>query len=430
MSNKKTYSVTEVTKYIKGLFDEDLFLKGISVKGEVSNCKYNIKGHIYFTIKDNGSVLPCVIWASKRQTGLDFELEDGQAVIVTGRVEVYPPWGDYRLYVDIIKKDGLGKLFEEYEALKNKLQKEGLFDEAHKKRIPCFPNSIGIITSRTGAVIEDIKRIARESNPTIQLILYPAQVQGKGAAETLVAGIKRLEAEGVDTIIIGRGGGSFEDLWCFNDEQLVRTVYNCKIPIISAVGHETDFTLTDFVSDCSVATPTAAAATAVPNREALFDELRGYKDGFTINIKMKLEKIKSVLKKSEYKLKSESPQTRLANFNVLLDGHIKIIKKDIENKLSDYKNLLSNKKIIINKEIRQSFERTSKKFLTLAAKLDGVSPLKRLKAGYAYVENDKNENIRSVNMVKINDMLNLVLSDGRIRAKVEKIEVENGGKEN
>lgn len=429
MLDKKAYTVLEVTNYIKSLFDRDFVLRQISVRGEVSNCKYNIKGHIYFTIKDDDSVLPCVLWASKREAGLDFTLEDGQEIVVTGRIGVYPPWGDYRLYAESIQRYGLGKLFEEYEKLKAKLKKEGLFDESHKKKIPRFPNKIGIITSRTGAVIEDIKRIAKESNPFIQLVLYPAQVQGRGAAETLIKGIKRLKKEEVDTIIIGRGGGSFEDLWCFNDEDLVREVYNCETPIISAIGHETDFTLTDFVSDCSVPTPTAAAATAVPNRAALLDELRGFKDGFTINMKIRLERAKSTLKKFEFKIRTESPRAKLNNFTILLEGYNKTIKNNIENKLSAYKNSLSNKNIFINREIKQTFEQTSKRFLTLAAKLEGASPMARLMGGYAYVENDKKENIRSVKMIKINEMLNLVLSDGNVRAKVEGIEVGNGSKE-
>ena len=263
MAERKVFSVIEITRYIKSKLEGDFALRNVKISGEVSDCKEDKKGHIYFTIKDDAAVMSCAMWMSKRSAGLDFKLEKGQHIVVTGNIGVYERWGDYRLYADKIEKEGVGRLFEELEKLKLKLRAEGIFDGSHKKPIPRYPKKIGIITSRTGAVIEDIKRTAREANPYVQLILYSAIVQGADAAATLIRGIKRFEEEGVDTIIIGRGGGSTEDLWCFNDEKLARTVYSCRIPVISAVGHQTDRTLVDEVSDLSVATPTAAAMNAV-----------------------------------------------------------------------------------------------------------------------------------------------------------------------
>ena len=273
MAEKKIFSVLEITRYIKSRLEGDFALRNVRISGEVSDCKEDKKGHLYFTIKDDGAVMGCAMWSAKRGAGLDFKLETGQHIVVTGNIGVYEKWGDYKLYADKIEKEGVGKLFEELEKLKQKLKAEGLFDEAHKKTIPKYPKKIGIITSRTGAVIEDIKRTAREANAYVQLLLYPATVQGAEAAATLIKGIERFEKERVDTIIIGRGGGSIEDLWCFNDERLARAVYNCSIPIISAVGHQTDRTLVDEVSDLSVATPTAAAMNAVPKLELAFGEL-------------------------------------------------------------------------------------------------------------------------------------------------------------
>ena len=372
MTEKKIFSVLDITRYIKGKLEGDFALRNIRVSGEVSNCKEDKNGHLYFTIKDSAAIMNCAMWASKRRSGLEFKMETGQHIVVTGNVGVYERWGDYRLYADRIEQEGMGKLFEELEKLKQKLKAEGLFDEAHKKPIPKYPKKIGIITSRTGAVIEDIKRTAREANAYVQLILYPAIVQGKEAVAALIRGIERFEEEGVDTIIIGRGGGSIEDLWCFNDEDLARKVYNCSIPVISAVGHQTDRTLVDEVSDLSVATPTAAAMSAVPKLEGTFKD------------------------------------------------------RNITNRLDNYDRQLLSGKQLLNRLMRASYESANKKFISLAAGIEGNSPMKRLLGGYSYVENEAGENVRSTDMVKKGESLKLVLSDGSIKAKVEEIDKKNG----
>lgn len=426
MTEKKIFSVLDITRYIKGKLEGDFALRNIRVSGEVSNCKEDKNGHLYFTIKDSAAIMNCAMWASKRRSGLEFKMETGQHIVVTGNVGVYERWGDYRLYADRIEQEGMGKLFEELEKLKQKLKAEGLFDEAHKKPIPKYPKKIGIITSRTGAVIEDIKRTAREANAYVQLILYPAIVQGKEAVAALIRGIERFEDEGVDTIIIGRGGGSIEDLWCFNDEGLARKVYNCSIPIISAVGHQTDRTLVDEVSDLSVATPTAAAMSAVPKLEGTFKELDAYKDRLTVNLQQKIDRMKTWLANTELVIKRQSPQMKLKEIGRQLDSYSVNFNRNITNRLDNYDRQLLSGKQLLNRLMRASYESANKKFISLAAGIEGNSPMKRLLGGYSYVENEAGENVRSTDMVKKGESLKLVLSDGSIKAKVEEIDKKNG----
>ena len=426
MTEKKIFSVLDITRYIKGKLEGDFALRNIRVSGEVSNCKEDKNGHLYFTIKDSAAIMNCAMWASKRRSGLEFKMETGQHIVVTGNVGVYERWGDYRLYADRIEQEGMGKLFEELEKLKQKLKAEGLFDEAHKKPIPKYPEKIGIITSRTGAVIEDIKRTAREANAYVQLILYPAIVQGKEAVAALIRGIERFEEEGVDTIIIGRGGGSIEDLWCFNDEDLARKVYNCSIPIISAVGHQTDRTLVDEVSDLSVATPTAAAMSAVPKLEGTFKELDAYKDRLTVNLQQKIDRMKTWLANTELVIKRQSPQMKLKEIGRQLDSYSVNFNRNITNRLDNYDRQLLSGKQLLNRLMRASYESANKKFISLAAGIEGNSPMKRLLGGYSYVENEAGENVRSTDMVKKGESLKLVLSDGSIKAKVEEIDKKNG----
>lgn len=426
MTEKKIFSVLDITRYIKGKLEGDFALRNIRVSGEVSNCKEDKNGHLYFTIKDSAAIMNCAMWASKRRSGLEFKMETGQHIVVTGNVGVYERWGDYRLYADRIEQEGMGKLFEELEKLKQKLKAEGLFDEAHKKPIPKYPKKIGIITSRTGAVIEDIKRTAREANAYVQLILYPAIVQGKEAVAALIRGIERFEEEGVDTIIIGRGGGSIEDLWCFNDEGLARKVYNCSIPIISAVGHQTDRTLVDEVSDLSVATPTAAAMSAVPKLEGTFKELDAYKDRLTVNLQQKIDRMKTWLANTELVIKRQSPQMKLKEIGRQLDSYSVNFNRNITNRLDNYDRQLLSGKQLLNRLMRASYESANKNFISLAAGIEGNSPMKRLLGGYSYVENEAGENVRSTDMVKKGESLKLVLSDGSIKAKVEEIDKKNG----
>lgn len=423
--NKHIYSVNEINSHISDLFSDDPIMRRLSVGGEISTVNEDKKGHIYFTIKDNVSILSCAMWNSKKQSGLSFPLKTGQSVVITGYIGVYATRGEYRLYADKIELAGSGNLYEEYERLKKKLREEGIFDISHKKEIPPYPNVVGIVTSKTGAVIEDIKRTARELNPFVQLVLYPAKVQGEGADKTIIAGIKRLEEYGVDTIIIGRGGGSMEDLWCFNSEELVRTIYACKIPIISAVGHQTDRTLSDEVADASEATPTAAAVRAVSNLRATLDELRGRRDGLRYTLMNKIDKLGDMVEKLELRLMKESPESKLRQKHLLIKRSEEMLNNQIRNKISEYDKKIINKKNNMMLIMRDTYEKTYKKFLIHMGKIEGNSPLKRLMGGYSYVENEKGENIRSVTMVNYDERLKLILSDGIIKAKVEEIKIED-----
>ena len=426
MAERKVFSVIEITRYIKSKLEGDFVLRNVRISGEVSDCKEDKKGHIYFTIKDDAAVMSCAMWSSKRSAGLDFELEKGQHIVVTGNIGVYERWGDYRLYADKIEKEGVGRLFEELEKLKLKLRAEGLFDGSHKKPIPRYPKKIGIITSRTGAVIEDIKRTAREANPYVQLILYPAIVQGADAAATLIKGIKRFEAEGVDTIIIGRGGGSTEDLWCFNDEKLARTVYSCRIPVISAVGHQTDRTLVDEVSDLSVATPTAAAMNAVPSLTLAFNELDGFKDSISNKLQLRIDRMKSSIDKYEYAIRRQSPQMKLKEVRRQIENYSQSYNHLLSRKLDNYDKVVTKGKQQLDRLMRASYEALNKRFITITTEIEGKSPMKRLMGGYSYVENEAGENIRSVKGLKQGERLNLVLADGSVKAKVEEINKKNG----
>ena len=426
MAERKVFSVLEITRYIKSKLEGDFALRNVKISGEVSDCKEDKKGHIYFTIKDDAAIMSCAMWMSKRSSGLDFKLETGQHIVVTGNIGVYERWGDYRLYADKIEKAGVGRLFEELEKLKLKLRAEGLFDQSHKKPIPKYPKKIGIITSRTGAVIEDIKRTAREANAYVQLILYPAIVQGADAAATLIKGIKRFEEEGVDTIIIGRGGGSIEDLWCFNDEKLARTIYNCRIPVISAVGHQTDRTLVDEVSDLSVATPTAAAMNAVPSLTLAFAELDAFKDSITNKLQLRIDRMKSSIDKFEYAIRRQSPQMKIKEVGRQIENYSLNYNRLLSAKLDNYDRLIIGSKQRLDRLMRASYEALNKKFITITTEIEGKSPMKRLMGGYSYVENEAGENIRSIKSVKQGERLNLVLADGSVKAKVEEINKKNG----
>ena len=416
MAERRVYSVLEITRYIKSKLEGDFALRNVRISGEVSDCKEDKKGHIYFAIKDEAAIMNCAMWSSKRSVGLGFNLETGQHIVVTGNIGVYERWGDYRLYADKIEKEGVGRLFEELEKLKLKLRAEGLFDESHKKPIPKYPKKIGIITSRTGAVIEDIKRTAREANAYVQLILYPATVQGADAAATLIKGIKRFEEEGVDTIIIGRGGGSIEDLWCFNDEKLARAVYNCRIPVISAVGHQTDRTLVDEVSDLSVATPTAAAMNAVPSLALAFKS----------KLQLRIDRMKSSIDKFEYGIRRQSPQMKIKEVGRQIDNYSLSYNRLLSAKLDNYDRVIIGSKQQLDRLMRASYEALNKKFITITTEIEGKSPMKRLMGGYSYVENEAGENIRSIKSVKQGERLNLVLADGSVKAKVEEINKKNG----
>ncbi len=400
----QAFSVTEINQYIKNLFIRDRILNGVYIKGEVSNCKYHTSGHIYFTLKDAQGQLACVMFAGQRR-GLTFRLEEGQSVIALGSINVYERDGKYQLYANEIVLDGQGILYEKFERLKRALEEEGLFQPAHKKQIPSYPKKVGIVTASTGAAIQDIINIAKRRNPYVQLILYPAQVQGNGAAESVVKGITALDKLGVDTIIVGRGGGSIEDLWAFNEEIVARAIFKCKTPIISAVGHETDITIADFVSDLRAPTPSAAAELAVNDYLAYQSLLREYQRKLLRELQQKLQRYQSKVKELKLRLYYASPAYQIKEKRQFLIEAQQRLQLRMQQRL---------------KEKRHRLE-------LYITKLEGLSPLSKLSKGYALVVDEKNKPIQSVYQVENNELLTLSLLDGDITARIETISPQNRG---
>ena len=396
MSN--IYSITQVNLYIKNMFVRDYALNNIYIKGEVSNCKYHTSGHIYFTLKDDKGQMACVLFAGQR-SGLQFQMKEGQSVIALGSISVYERDGKYQLYAREILLDGSGVLYQKYELLKKKLEEEGLFDPSHKKGIPNYPKKVGIITAKTGAALQDIINISTRRNPYVQLILYPAKVQGEGAAETVVAGIKRLDKLGVDTIIVGRGGGSIEDLWAFNEEIVARAIYECYTPIISAVGHETDVTIADFVSDLRAPTPSAAAELAIPDIKTILTDLETY--NLTLNhcLQKKITANRNEIKQLSMKLEYASPiyQVRQKRQQLM----------DMEQKLIQ----LQQNTIMKKRHLMEIY----------IEKLEGLSPLKKLNKGYALVLNSKDNVVNRIDKITVGENIRICVTDGDIIAKVEEL---------
>ena len=288
------YTVSQANQYIKNMFNQDFLLNNISVRGEVSNCKYHSSGHIYFSIKDRNGLLSCVMFAGKKR-GLDFKMEEGNKVIVSGNINVYERDGKYQLYADKIEKEGTGDLYKRFIELKNELEEMGMFSDEYKKEIPKYSMNVGIVTASTGAAIQDIINISKRRNPYIKLVLYPAKVQGDGAADTIVNGIRCLDSKNLDVIIVGRGGGSIEDLWAFNEEKVARAIFECNTPVISAVGHETDYTIADYVADMRAPTPSAAAELVVFEYNKLCEKISSYEENIRYRIDIKIRNYKNTV---------------------------------------------------------------------------------------------------------------------------------------
>jgi len=392
---RNVYSVGQVNTYIKNMFAQDFMMKYISVKGEVSNCKYHSSGHIYFTLKDKTGTINAIMFAGNRK-GLAFQMKEGDNVVVTGSVEVYERDGKYQLYAKEIALEGAGDLYLKYEALKSELEEMGMFAEEYKQPIPKYVKTIGIITAPTGAAIQDICNIAGRRNPYVQLILYPALVQGEGAAASIVQGIQAMEVIKPDVLIVGRGGGSIEDLWAFNEEIVARAIFECSIPIISAVGHETDTTIADYAADLRAPTPSAAAELAVFDIKLFFENLSGYKMQMNRLMDMKLTAIRQKELNYQKQLQLLSPQSQLNT------------KRQYTAELGERLQMQMQKLL---KEKRHKME-------LLAGVLDGLSPAKKLNQGYSVVQNDIGQNIRSIKDVQKGDDLGIQLLDGIIKAEV------------
>ena len=389
-------TVTDLNKYIKSKIDSDEMLNNVLVKGEISNFKNHYTGHMYFTLKDENSLIKCVMFKTYT-THLSFMPKDGMKVIILGSVSVFERDGVYQVYAKAMKQDGLGSLYEAYEKLKAKLSEEGLFDESHKKKIPFMPKTIGVLTSNTGAVIRDIINVSTRRNPNVHIRLYPVPVQGAGAAEKIAEGIEFMNKNNLaDVLIIGRGGGSLEDLWPFNEEIVARAIYNSKIPIISAVGHETDFTIADFVADLRAPTPSAAAELAVANIDDVKSTLFLYNTRYKNALKKKLQLMRLSYEKCMARQAFKNPTQKINEQYMVIDMKVKAMQNKIQLKLKE--------------------ERT--KFIKQVSKLDTLSPLKTLARGYSIVTDSSNKIIKSVKDLKEDQNINIRLADGEKQAKV------------
>ncbi|WP_289292279.1 exodeoxyribonuclease VII large subunit, partial [Sporofaciens musculi] len=378
------YTVKQVNAYIKNMFTQDYMLNRIYVKGEVSNCKYHTSGHIYFSLKDESGTIACVMFAGQRG-GLSFRLSDGQQVVVLGGVNVYERSGSYQLYAREIRPDGDGALYERFQMLKKELEEMGMFAPEYKKPIPEYASRIGVVTAPTGAAVRDIMNIAARRNPYVQLILYPAKVQGEGAKESIVRGIRMLEAAQVDVMIVGRGGGSIEDLWAFNEEEVARAIFDCQIPIISAVGHETDTTIADYAADLRAPTPSAAAELAVYDYRQTQMRMQEY--GLSLNrlLTQKVTMNRLRLKECQTKLKYLHPRYKLQVHRQRLDDLEDRLRKQMERRLTDSRHRLA---------------------LYMEA-MKGLSPIQKLNQGYSYVEGRDKTVIKSIKQVQPGDSLSV-----------------------
>ena len=398
---KNVYTVRQVNSYIKNMFAQDFMLNRIYVKGEVSNLKYHTSGHIYFSLKDESGTIACVMFAGSR-SGLSFRMEEGQQIIVLGVVDVYARDGKYQLYARKIVRDGVGLLYERFELLKKELQEMGMFAPEYKQKIPKYIRRLGVVTAPTGAAVRDIINITKRRNPFVQIILYPALVQGEGASESIVKGIHALEAEKVDVMIVGRGGGSMEDLWAFNEEAVARAVFDCSVPVISAVGHETDTTIIDFVAGLRAPTPSAAAELAVYDFMEMKKNLKLREERLLHFMQLILERKRQKLEQYSLRMRAYHPQQRL--------NEQRQFAADAENRL--------------RREMMRRLEQEKYRLGLMAERLKGLSPLEKLSQGYAYVENSSGANVRTVSNVKQGEQITVYVTDGRIRAEVTGVEKE------
>ena len=405
---QKVYSVGQINTYIRNMFTQDFVLNRVSVRGEISNLKYHTSGHIYFTLKDASAAIACVMFAGARG-GLAFRMSNGQQVIVDGAVNVYERDGKYQLYATKIRQDGAGELYEKFVELKEELEEMGMFAPEYKQPIPKFVRRLGVVTAPTGAAIRDIINIATRRNPGIRIILYPAKVQGEGAAESVAAGLAALDALGVDVIIVGRGGGSIEDLWAFNEETVARAIFSCHTPVISAVGHETDTTIADFVADLRAPTPSAAAELAVADVTAWLQALD--EDALQLQRMMQrmIKDALSRLRECELRMRYAKPQQRLMQQKQRLDEYEERLRRAMQSLL----------------------EQTRHQLALSEERLRRLSPYEKLESGYGCILTEDGRRIRSVSQVAPGEVVQIYLADGRMTARIQEVKeskVDSGKK--
>lgn len=407
MMMQNVYTVAQVNSYIKNMFTQDFMLQSLFVKGEVSNCKYHSSGHIYFTLKDEKGTISCVMFAGNR-SGLAFRMQEGQRIVVGGTVDVYERDGKYQLYARQIVLDGAGLLYEKYERLKKELEERGMFDNGYKQPIPKFIRTLGVVTAATGAAVRDIINIASRRNPYVQIVLYSAIVQGDQAAASIARGIQVLERFGTDVIIVGRGGGSIEDLWAFNEEAVAQAIFDCSIPIISAVGHETDTTIADYVADLRAPTPSAAAELAVYDYRQYEKALQEYGYTFDRLLRNKLNLYRGRLENLGLKLKYLSPENQIREKRT----YTLKLEERMENAMES---VLVKKRHLLEVYVER---------------LKGLSPLDKLNQGFSYVSDENGETVSNIEAAKIGAVLKIYVKNGMITAKTldkEKVEWERKG---
>ena len=402
---KNIFSVGQINRYVKNMFTQDFILQKIYVKGEVSNCKYHTSGHIYFSLKDETGVLSCVMFAGHRR-GLAFRMKDGDRVVVGGAVDVYERDGRYQLYAKEISLEGAGALYERFLALKTELEEMGMFAQEYKQPIPAFIHRLGVVTAPTGAAVQDIRNISLRRDPYLQIILYPALVQGEGAADSIVRGIHMLDQAEVDVIIVGRGGGSIEDLWAFNEEKVARAIFECRTPIISAVGHETDFTIADFVADLRAPTPSAAAELAVADFRQILQNIAGLRDRMQKAKQRRAELGRAQLMQYQMRFQYLNPEAKLRDNRQRLADLDELLRRAMKNRIAEERHMLG----------------------IYLERYRGLSPLYKLNQGYSFVSDREGNGIISTKQVHSGDLLEISVTDGVIEAEVRSSRKEDWNK--
>ncbi|MBR4758903.1 MAG: exodeoxyribonuclease VII large subunit [Lachnospiraceae bacterium] len=436
--------MTDITAYIKRLIANDFMCSAVSVEGELSNVKYHSSGHIYFTLKDTGAALSCVMFSSSAK-GLSFRLKDGDKIIVSGRIDVYEQQGKYQLYVRTARQAGLGELYAEYERIKAELEAMGMFDATYKRKVPRLVKTLGVVTSETGAVRRDIENVTRRRNPYVQILLYPVQVQGDGAKESIANGLRAIAAYHPDVIIVGRGGGSMEDLWAFNSIEVAQAVFESQIPVISAVGHETDTTICDYVADLRAPTPSAAAELAVADVFALEDEIAHKKELLLKFITGRIRTERLRIDRARAKVENGSPRNRISLRRQQIQSTRKELQRLMSDKISIVRREVSDNNAAMQYYFDDKLDQTRSKIMTaedmltdgmqrrlqdarhhlqLAARgLDQLSPLKKLGGGYAYVGLEDGGHAKSVKQIEVGQSLSLQFADGSAKARVEDVTI-------
>ncbi len=391
---QNVYTVAQINSYIKNMFTQDFMLQSVFVRGEVSNCKYHSSRHIYFTLKDEKGTISCVMFAGNR-SGLAFRMQEGQSVVAGGTIDIYERDGKYQLYAKQIVLDGAGLLYERFERLKRELEERGMFDSSYKQPIPKYIKMLGVVTASTGAAVRDIINIASRRNPYVQIVVYPAIVQGEQAASSIVKGIRTLEHYGVDVIIAGRGGGSIEDLWAFNEETVAQAIFDCSVPVISAVGHETDTTIADYVADLRAPTPSAAAELAVYEYRKYEETLRDYDYTLKRLLRNRLNLYKGRLDNLKIKLRYLSPAGQIRE------------KRTLALKLEER----------LEEAMRGKVSKKRHRLEVYIERLKGLSPLDKLNQGFSYVSDETGRTVTDIHSVEIGDMLHVHVKNGLIKAK-------------